>query len=69
MEIISGWQVFTKEEMNNENAIRVLSDMIQNFEQDIPKWKEDSGMRKLLECQKDVCYKAIFALNQMIEYP
>jgi hypothetical protein len=67
MEIILGWQVFTKEEMNNENAIKVFSDMIQNFDKDIPKWKEDSGMRKLLECQKDACYKAIFALNKMVE--
>ena len=50
MEMVSGWQVFSKEEMNNENAIKVFSDMIQNFDNDIPKWKEDCGMRKLLEC-------------------
>ena len=32
MEMVSGWQVFSKEEMKNENAIKVFSDMIQNFE-------------------------------------
>ena len=64
MEIISGWQVFSKEEMSNENAIKVFSDMIQNFENDIPKWKEECGMRKLLECQKNACYKAIKALEK-----
>ena len=63
MEMVSGWQVFSKEEMNNENAIKVFSDMIQNFDNDIPKWKEDCGMRKLLECQRNACYKAIAALS------
>ena len=63
MEIVSGWQVFSKEEMNNDNAIKVFSDMIQNFDNDIPKWKEDCGMRKLLECQRNACYKAIAALS------
>lgn len=65
MEIISGWQVFSKDEMNNENAIKVFSDMIQNFENDIPKWKEECGMRKLLECQRNACYKAIKALETL----
>lgn len=67
MEMISGWQVFSKEEMNNDNAIKVFSDMIQNFDHDIPKWKEDCGMRKLLECQREACYKAIAALNAVVE--
>lgn len=67
MEMVSGWQVFSKEEMNNDNAIRVFSDMIQNFDYDIPKWKEDCGMRKLLECQREACYKAIAALNAVEE--
>ena len=67
MEIVSGWQVFSKEEMNNDNAIKVFSDMIQNFDNDIPKWKEDCGMRKLLECQREACYKAIAALNSVVE--
>lgn len=63
MKIISGWQVFEKDEMNSENAIKVLSDMIQNFDNDIPKWREDSGMRKILECQRAACYKSIEALR------
>ena len=67
MEIVSGWQVFSKEEMNNDNAIKVFSDMIQNFDNDIPKWKEDCSMRKLLECQREACYKAIAALNSVVE--
>ena len=67
MERVSGWRVFSKEEMNNENAIKVFSDMIQNFDNDIPKWKEDCGMRKLLECQREACYKAIAALNAVVE--
>ena len=67
MEIVSGWQVFNKEEMNNDNAIKVFSDMIQNFDNDIPKWKEDCGMRKLLECQRNACYKAIAALSTAVE--
>ena len=67
MEMVSGWQVFSKEEMNNDNAIKVFSDMIQNFDHDIPKWKEDCGMRKLLECQREACYKAIAALNAVVE--
>lgn len=29
MEMVSGWQVFSKEEMDNDNAIKVFSDMIQ----------------------------------------
>lgn len=65
--MVSGWQIFSKEEMNNDNAIKVFSDMIQNFDYDIPKWKEDCGMRKLLECQREACYKAIAALNAVVE--
>lgn len=65
--MVLGWQVFSKEEMDNENAIKVFSDMIQNFDREIPTWKENSGMRKLLECQKEACYKAIAALNIMVE--
>lgn len=67
MEIISGWKVFDKEEMNNENVIKILSEMIQNFDRDIPKWKEGCGMRQILECQREACYKAIAALNNRIE--
>lgn len=63
MEMVSGWQVFSKEEMNNENTIKVFSDMIQNFDREIPTWKENSGMRKLLECQREACYKAISGLS------
>ena len=66
MEIVSGWQVFSKEEMNNENAIKVFSDMIQNIDREIPTWKENSGMKKLLECQREACYKAITALSSTI---
>lgn len=67
MEMVSGWQVFSKEEMNNENAIKVFSDMIQNFDREIPTWKENSGMKRLLECQREACYKAITALNSTIK--
>lgn len=67
MEMVLGLQVFNKEEMNNENTIKVLSDMIQNFDRDIPTWKENSGMRKLLECQREACYKAITALSSTVE--
>lgn len=67
MKLVSGYQVFSKEEMNNDNAIKVLSDMIQNFDRDIPTWKKESGMRMLLECQRDACYRAIAALNCSIK--
>ena len=30
-------------------------------------WKEDCGMKKLLECQREACYKAIAALNEVVE--
>ena len=67
MEIISGWQVFEKEEMNPENAMKVFADMIQNFDRDLPKWKEGCGMRKIMECQRLACYEAIGALNKVVE--
>ena len=67
METVWGWQVFSKEEMNNENAIKVFSDMIQHLDNDIPKWKGDCGMRKLLECEREACYTAIAALNAVVE--
>lgn len=67
MEMVSGWQVFSKEEMNNENAIKVFSDMIQNFDREIPTWKENSGMKKLLECQREACYKAIAVLHSVAD--
>lgn len=63
MELISGYQVFSKEEMSNDNAIKILSDMIQKYEYDIPLWKEESGMKQILECQKNACYMAIHALS------
>jgi len=63
MERVNGWQVFSGEEMSNENAIKVFSDMIQNFDREIPTWKENCGMRKLLECQRKACYMAISALK------
>ena len=67
MEMMNGWQIFSKKEMNNENAVKVLSDMIQKINSDIRGWKEDSGMTKLLKCQRDACYRAIAALNSTIE--
>lgn len=65
MEMMNGWQIFSKEEMTNENAIKVFSDMIQNFDREIPTWKENSGMKKLLECQREACHKAIIALSSL----
>lgn len=63
MEIINGYQVFEKEELNKENSIAVLSDMIQNLDRDIPSWNKGCGMRKIMECQRDALYKAITALE------
>ena len=65
MEMMNGWQIFSKEEMTNENAIKVFSDMIQNFDREIPTWKENSGMKELLVCQREACYKAINALSSL----
>ena len=68
MEMMNGWQIFSEEEMNNENAIKVLADMIQKINSDILGWKVDSGMTKLLKCQRDACYRAINALNNITIY-
>ena len=47
MEMVSGYQVFSKEEMNNENAIKVFSDMIQN-------WPWHSKMERRLWYEKAI---------------
>lgn len=56
-----------KKKWTMKTQSRYFSDMIQNFDYDIPKWKEDCGMSKLLECQREACYKAIAALNAVVE--
>ena len=47
MERINGYQVFIKEEMNNDNAKTVISEMIQRNVDDLENWKPESGMAKL----------------------
>nr|DAP47661.1 MAG TPA: hypothetical protein [Caudoviricetes sp.] len=67
MERINGYQVFIKEEMNNDNAKTVISEMIQRNVDDLENWKPESGMAKLLECQNNALYKALTALSHTIE--
>ena len=44
MQKVSGWSVFTKEEMNNDNAKIVIDEMIQNNREQMTHWKNDCGM-------------------------
>ena len=59
MQRVSGWSVFTKEEMNNNNAKIVIDEMIQNNREPMTHWKTDCGMYKLLERQNNALLKAL----------
>lgn len=59
MQKVSGWSVFTKEEMNNDNVKIVINEMIQNNREQMTHWKNDCGMYILLECQNNALLKAL----------
>ena len=59
MQKVSGWTVFTKEEMNNDNVKTIITGMIQNNREQMTHWKNDCGMYKLLECQNNALLKAL----------
>ena len=59
MQKLSGWSVFTKEEMNNDNTKIVIDEMIQNNREQMTHCKNDCGMYKLLECQNNALIKAL----------
>lgn len=63
MKYMSGWKVFEKEEMNQENAITVLTEMVENCEENIKKWKDGSEIRELLQCQRQALIIAIQKLS------
>ena len=64
MQKVSGWSVFTKEEMNNDNAKIVIDEMIQNNREQMTHWKNDCGMYKLFECQNNALLKALESISQ-----
>ena len=64
MQKVSGWTVFTKEEMNNDNAKIVIDEMIQNNREKMTHWKNDCGMYKLFECQNNALLKALESIGQ-----
>ena len=59
MQKVSGWTVFTKEEMNNDNVKTVITEMIQNNREQMAHWNIGCGMYKLLECQNNALLKAL----------
>ena len=64
MQKVSGWSVFTKEEMNNDNAKIVIDEMIQNNREQMTHWKNDCGIYKLFECQNNALLKALESIGQ-----
>ena len=64
MQKVSGWTVFTKEEMNNDNVKTVITEMIQNNREQMTNWKNDCGMYKLFECQNNALLKALESIGQ-----
>ena len=64
MQKVSGWSVFTKEEMNNDNTKIVIDEMIQNNREQMTHWKNDCGMSKLLECQNNALLNALESISQ-----
>ena len=64
MQKVSGWSVFTKEEMNNDNVKIVIDEMIQNNREQMTHWKNDCGMYKLFECQNNALLKALESISQ-----
>ena len=66
---VSGWNVYTKEELKNiENTKMVITEMIQNNQHELISWKKESGMHQLLECQNNALYNALTALSQFSEH-
>lgn len=63
MEKMCGWSIYTEDELNVDNTINVLDEMISNINDEISSWKKESGMYKLLLCQKKALYKAKCALQ------
>ena len=59
MQKVSGWSVFTKEEMNNDNAKIVIDEMIQNNREQMTHWNIGCGMYNLLECRNNALLKAL----------
>ena len=64
MQKVSGWSVFTKEEMNNDNVKTVITEMIQNNMEQTTHWNIGCGMYKLFECQNNALLKALESIGQ-----
>ena len=64
MQKVSGWTVFTKEEMNNDNVKTVITEMIQNNRDQMTHWNIGCGMYKLLECQNNALLKVLESISQ-----
>ena len=64
MQKVSGWSVFTKEEMNNDNVKTVITEMIQNNMEQMTHWNIGCGMYKLFECQNNALLKALESISQ-----
>ena len=45
----------------------VITEMIQNNHQELTRWKKDSGMYELIECQTNALYNALSALRKAVE--
>ena len=68
MKKISGWNIYSKEELKNlDNTVIVITEMIQNNQQELTRWKKDSGMYELIECQTNALYNALSALRKSVE--
>ena len=68
MKKMSGWNIYSKEELKNlDNTVMVITEMIQNNQQELTRWKKDSGMYGLIECQTNVLYNALSALREAVE--
>ena len=64
MQKVSGWTIFTKEEMNNDNVKTVITEMIQNNMEQMKHWNIGCGMYKLFECQNNALLKALESISQ-----
>ena len=64
MEKMSGWSIYSEDELNIDNTIIVLDEMINKINHDIScVWEKESGMYRLLKCQMEALYKAKCALQ------
>lgn len=63
MEKMNGWSVYVEDELTVDNTVIVLDEMISKINEDISCWKKDSGMYKLLSCQREALGKAKCALQ------